>query len=189
MTLRTRVGVFPAILLLGLLLSCSPDADRTSLPLSPPESGAAAGATEPYRIEGRMPEGLPSISVSQVIGLLGGTLNLAGHSVHIPAGALTESAVVTLTLASNGYVEVEVTALKVSLLGRILNLGALGFKKPVSLTLTYAWASNVQDPSRLQIMRLKANGNHELLPSTVDTTRRTVTVQLDHFSRYCMVSN
>lgn len=185
---RTRVTVLSVLLLLGTLLSCSPDADRQPFPLAPQE-GSEAGASPVYRIEGRLPEGLATISVSQVMGLLGGELHLAGHVLRIPLGALTESAVVSMTVASNGYVEVELKALKVSLLGRIINLGALGFRKPVTLTLTYAWATNVQDPEQLQIMRLKPDGNHELLPSTVDTTRRTVSVQLDHFSRYCMVSN
>jgi hypothetical protein len=38
-------------------------------------------------------------------------------------------------------------------------------------------------------MRVNPDGNHEILPSVVDTVNKTVTAELDHFSRYCMITN
>ena len=186
-------------------LSCGPDTGR-ELPLAP-ESGAVEttgssnllgltgssssddGEQDYVRITDRLPTDVPSLSISSVIGLLGGEVHLAGHVIRVPAGAVTLPTVFTLTVATNGYVEVDVKALTTDLLGRTLNIGEKGFKKPVTLTLTYARATNVTDPARLKLMRLNSDGKHEILPSKVSDTGKVVSAQLDHFSRYCLIAD
>ena len=129
------------------------------------------------------------LSLSRIIGLLGGTISVANHSISVPLGAVTLPTLFTLRHANNGYVEVDATATITDLLGRILDVGGLGFKKPVTMTLSYARATNVTDPSRLKIVRLKADGQHEIMPSTVNPWKKTVSAQLDHFSRYALVTD
>ena len=125
----------------------------------------------------------------QPIGLLGGSISVANHTVSVPLGAVTLPTLFSLTHANNGYVEIDARATVTDLLGRILDVGGLGFKKPVTMTLTYARATNVTDPTRLKIVRLMPNGQHEVLPTTVNTYNKTISAKLDHFSRYAMVSD
>jgi hypothetical protein len=192
------------LLIAGAALSCAPD-DRRDSPLAPDVTQTQTGNSDLLGIdlfgaksvpqgdyvliEERAPNLLESLQISRVIGILGGSLSLAGHTVTVPSGAVSLPTVFTLTLLPNGYIEVEVEALQTSLLGRLINVGEQGFRKPVDLTLTYSRATNVTDPSRLKLMRVNPDGKHEILPSTVDFGRKTVTAKLDHFSRYCMIAN
>lgn len=183
-------------------LSCAPDTGR-ELPLAP-ETGAVEttgssnllessssddGEQDYVRITDKLPSEIPSLQVSSIIGLLGGEVHLAGHVITVPAGAVSLPTVFTLTVATNGYVEVDIKALTTDLLGNTVNIGEKGFKKPVTLTLTYARATNVTDPARLKLMRLNSDGRHEILPSTVSGNGKVVSAQLDHFSRYCMIAD
>jgi hypothetical protein len=181
-----------ALLAITAVLGCAPDSSRDAV--SPTEThveavnGAAAGSSVDFvRITETPQVGLP-LNVSAVIGLLGGVLNLGGHSLVVPYGAVSLPSLFTMTRTSNTYVEVDLMSVR-QLLGQILNIGELGFNKPVTVKLSYARANNVTDPSRLKIMRLLPNGGYEILPSTVDTRTKTVSAKLDHFSRYCMVSD
>lgn len=191
------------LLAISAALSCAPG-DRRESPLAPDNGAATPTApsdllgllppppptsSEYTLIEERAPRLLETLEVSGVIGIFGGKLSLAGHALTVPYGAVTLPTVFTLRLLPTGYIEVELEAVLTSLLGRTINVGEEGFRKPVPVTLTYVRATNVTDPSRLRIMRVKADGNHEILPSTVDTQDKTVTAELDHFSRYCMVAN
>jgi hypothetical protein len=73
------------------------------------------------------------------------------------------------------------------LLGNILNTGGT-FKKPVTLTLSYARTPDNVDPSHLTIVYI--NGTQMVgQASTVNTTNKTVTATLYHFSKYAMASN
>lgn len=148
-------------------------------------------------VQGRIPSHVRDLSVSKLIGLLGGTLDLAGHRLIVPTGAVLEATTFQMTQLTNGYVAVE---LRATLLRRItrflfrtietlLDIGELGFEKPVTIELTYAWATNVTDPSRLVIVRILDDGRVEEVPSEVDTDRKVVRAKLDHFSRYCIAMN
>lgn len=133
-----------------------------------------------------LPRSLPALQVSRVISVLGGSVSLAGHSLSIPAGAVTLPTVFTLTLMPTGHVDVELTGVLTSLLGRDVDVGAAGLRRPASLTLTWARASNVDDPHRLRIARV-ANDVTELLATDVDSGSRTVSTALEHLSRYVLV--
>ena len=183
---------------------------RTQLPGIVPQGPAgSAGAIRsqvvltsalPQAMLARQATGVTAAQIGQAMQQLAGLgianptpeqlhVALTGGVVATPAGAVTLPTLFTLTLRTNGYVEVDLLALQTNLLGRVLNIGESGFRKPVTLTMTYARGTNVTDPSRLKIMRWKSDGRHEILPSRVDTDTKRVTAQLDHFSRYCMVAN
>ncbi len=129
------------------------------------------------------------LDLSKIIGINGGSLSLLGHTITVPAGAVDRPVLFTLIVARPGYVEVELDATISGLFGRIIDVGGNGFDEPVDLTLSYSRATNVDDPSRLVILRRLPGGAIEEMPSTVDTQRKTVTAQLDHFSRYCLAAN
>lgn len=124
----------------------------------------------------------------RLIGPEGGLIRLGGHLLEVPAGAVDRPALFSMLVLPTGYVEVELLALA-PLLSRVLDIGSDGFEEPVSLTLSYARATNVRDPDDLFVLRLNPFGRHEPLPSRVDKRRRTVTAELEHFSRYCLASN
>ena len=90
-----------------------------------------------------------------------------------------------LVVLPSGRVEVELQALVSNLFG-VLSIGEQGFARPVSLSLSYAWASGVDDPQALKILHLRDEGGAEPLSTRVDPVGRTVTAELEHFSRYCM---
>jgi hypothetical protein len=131
-------------------------------------------------------------TLALLLGSDGGVLALLNHVLTVPAGAVDEPTLFSMTVLQDGYVEVELTATPKSLLRRLFfwrRVEEVRFEKPVELTLSYANATNVTDPSRLKIMRVNPDGRHEILPSTVDPETKTVTADLDHFSRYCMIAN
>ena len=131
-------------------------------------------------------------TIALLLGSEGGVLALLNHVLTVPAGAVDEPTLFSMTVIQNGYVEVELTAVPKSLLRRLFfwrKIEEVNFAVPVELSLSYANATNVTDPSRLKIMRVKSDGNHEILPSTVDRENKTVTADLDHFSRYCLIAD
>lgn len=173
------IGVLAGVL--GLL-SCT--ADRPS-ELSGPQATVVAGG---YRlVEERLGLELGDLQASNVIGLEGGTVHLLGHKIYVPLGAVNQPALFTIRVVTNGYVEVDLTALGGP--GGLIDIGANGFAVPVKLTLTYARASNVSSPARLVVLRkLGAGyfGAYEVMPSTVNPGSKTVEAELDHFSSYVM---
>ena len=132
---------------------------------------------------------LGHLRVSEVIGVGGGAVEILGHRIVVPAGAVDIPTLFTLIALPTGYVQVDITALAGDLLGGLSDQGSDGFNKPVRLDLTYSRATNVSNPRKLVILRLNPDGMsavHEALPSTVDRSNERVTVWLDHFSGYSM---
>jgi hypothetical protein len=121
--------------------------------------------------------------VVKIIGLDGGLLTLGSHSLLVPAGAVTEPTTFSMELLKSQYVMVDLTAMR-----RGEDVGEKGFDKPVTVTLSYE-GLRISDPSKLFILRINENGQHEKLPSVVDSRKKTVSAELDHFSKYAMASN
>ena len=129
-----------------------------------------------------------AVSTGSLIGFGGGSISLLGHTLTVPAGAVSKPTLFTLTVLPTGYVEVDLLGTINTLLG-VLDVGSKGFAKPVPVTLSYARGTNVVDPTRIKVLRIKSligYGNYEVMPSTVDTSTKTVTAPLDHFSRYTL---
>ena len=121
--------------------------------------------------------------VVKVIGLDGGLLSLGDHSLLVPRGAVEQPTTFSMELLKSEYVMVDLTATR-----RGVDVGEQGFDKPVTVTLSYD-GLRIKDPSKLFILRVNENGQHEKLPSVVDSRKRTVSARLDHFSKYAMASN
>jgi hypothetical protein len=186
-------------LLAALLGGCEPVAESgRQLPTAPEASlQALDDEREPWTVtdeegnrytlvQGTLPLSVKRPHESKVIGLEGGSIELAGHTLTVPEGAVVEPTLFVLGVLPNGYVQVELFALVANPLRGLINVGEQGFRRPVTLSLTYSWASGVDNPEDLLILHLREDRVAEPVPSTVDTGTRTVTAQLEHFSRYCM---
>ena len=128
-----------------------------------------------------------SLGTSSLIGLQGGQISLLGHSVLVPQGAVTQPTLFSLLVLPTGYVEVDLSATVTSLLGLVVDVGSRGFETPVPVTLSYARGTNVSDPSKLKVVRINSilgYKYYEILPTQVDPVAKTVTSDLEHFSRY-----
>lgn len=173
-----------------LLLSCDRDPVEPRVEVEMGPRASVAGDGEYTLVEGRIPSDIEDLTVSGLIGVDGGSISLAGHQLTVPAGAVDAPTVFTMTLPSSGYVEVDLKAVQVTALGETV---VEKFAQPVTLTLTYAWASNVTDPSALRILYMTDgthDGGHELVADqSVDETGKTVSARLDHFSAYCMATD
>lgn len=184
--MRSRFRAMIAILFSGLLAGCEGDGTVDSSPTSPSlfTGSIPAGGYELVRtsIGGSGPK------IAGLIGILGGTVTGGGHSLTIPAGAVLGPTLFAITPLRTGFIEVDLAALVLVVPGPPLEVGHLGFQngKRVQLTLSYADATNVDDPSDLVILRVFADGSAEPLPTVVDAGAESVSTELDHFSRYAM---
>lgn len=125
---------------------------------------------------------LESNVVRAVIGIEGGELELAGHVLTVPAGAVTALTQFSMTLIPNGGVEVHLQAIQ----PEVGNIGMSGFQIPVRLALSYV-GTDVDDPEDLVIVRMQTG---ERLETELDEDGSSrVWAHLDHFSRYRLCSN
>jgi hypothetical protein len=178
-------------LVFALIAGCNPG-DSHPLESSTEPQELLGGLLGGNRVSGytlvKAPLLSPSeLSISATIGSNGGELTLLGHTLTVPVGAVTRPTLFLITVLPTGYVEVDLTASITGLLGNLLDVGSRGFLKPVPVTLSYASATNVEDPRWLTILRVNSllgYRQYEVMPSTVDRDRKTVTAELDHFSRY-----
>ena len=131
---------------------------------------------------------------SKWIGPAGGTLELIGeakdsqltkHFIVVPAGAVQQNTLVTLTLASTEYLSVELRAQVQLPNGEYRDIGAYGFLKRIQVFLSYAWATNLDESRTLTILWDPQNGQaHEKVGGSVSRTDKHVMAELSHFSKY-----
>ena len=137
-----------------------------------------------------MVERTSSLLVEQVVTLLvdedGGVIQLLGHSLTIPAGAVDDPTYFVMIALPGNKVRVELYAID-PLTG--LDIGHDGFDVPVELTLSWADMSGVTDPDDLVIAYLPLSGAPQALPTTIDETAETARADLGHFSRYALCRN
>lgn len=178
----------PSLLSVLLLASCEPrDLTDPRVPTAALSAESAESSQDQYTFVTAEP--LPSLQQTvRVIDEMGGMLELLGHVLTVPAGAVAEPTQFSMVALPDGRIEVELAALSVTGVGAPREVGADGFLngKTVRLTLSYATATNVDDPSRLLVLYLMDGGAVEALPTSVDVGTKTVSVELEHFSRYCM---
>lgn len=124
------------------------------------------------------------------IGPAGGTVSTAAYTLIVPANAVSKNTLFKIEPTNTGYYIVDLHAYQK---GGLLNLslidvGSKGFLKPVTLRMSYANATNVEDPQDLLIVYV-SSGGVEVKTSVVNTTTKTVSASLDHFSKYAMATD
>lgn len=188
------------MLLFTVVVSSCEHVESPTDPLSERQMAVVVGGTEYTYLEGQPPglSGSDPVSVTKIIGGGGGELHLAGHTVRVPAGAVLQPAVFTLTVPMDGYVEVDLQSTLLNVLWKILLglldpvVGLLGidFEKPVTVELTYGWSTNAPaDPGEIKLLYQvdgTYTGDHEIVSSTLDEDHEVIVAELDHFSRYCL---
>lgn len=183
-----RLRIFLPVLLLAVSASgCEGGGEGGKHPTSPsPLLGLGSPSGYTLANDPLIPALLNTpLKISGLVGLGGGTLEILGHRLEVPVGAVLEPTLFTVAVLPTGSVEVYLTATRTDLLRRLLNVGGSGFRKPVRVTLSYSRSTNVPDPSALVILRMRGPGGvPQPMPSQVDPVRRTVTADLDHFSPY-----
>lgn len=187
-----------ALLLAGFLAACESDPGANTV-LGPdglaPLFEASESVEDAVFATESAPEG-PTRAAAW-IGAAGGSVTLAGHSLVVPEGAVDGPLCFTMDLRSGSEIDVDLHAwemdssegCKGDKAGGELEgtLWSQQFQLPVTLGLTYSRATNVSDPSDLQVAWLKNSTQMELLGSSVDEAAQEVTSQLDHFSAYALV--
>lgn len=168
---------FAAFLLLGLIpAGCSEAATAPQVqePASASYSSTTYGATLlecPVEV---------TRSVSATVGAAGGVLELDGHRLSIPLGAVLAPTRFTLTAPASNYVELDVRA------------GAsehYQFRKPVQLAISYERCTRGNiDRSDLHIYYVDGDTKEVLedLGGFDDKAARVVTSSTDHLSDYAL---
>lgn len=121
------------------------------------------------------------------IGSAGGTVSTAAYTLVVPLGAVSVNTKFVIEPVNDGTYAVQLRAYKQGLLG-LVDVGEKGFKKPVTLKMSYANASGVTNEKKLIIVYL-CDGDAEVQATSIDTRKETVSAQLNHFSKYAMAQN
>ena len=115
-----------------------------------------------------------------LIGPLGGTLSLAGTTIGIPSGALTDLTLITLTIPASQYMEIDV---------RANNLLSFVFNKPIGVRIDYSrCTSPVVDQAKLSVWHIDAQSKAllENMGGTDNKSANTIDFTTGHLSNYAI---
>ncbi len=116
-------------------------------------------------------------TVSGVFDQNGGSLSIGGTTLTIPAGAVSAPTTFTIN-RPDGELTFDFSATQ----NTANDVGSAGFAVPLSLTISYAGVNGtVNNPV---IVWIKPSGYAEPQPTTVDSTAKTMTAPINHFSVY-----
>lgn len=148
---------------------------------------AKSGPSSLHKAPGRhAPAEVPTAAA--VIGPDGGSIELGGHRLTVPAGAVARPTRFSLQLLESGYVEVDLRASQRSKSGAEVSVGKQGFPTPVILELSYQHVEGVDRPDALVVAWVKPDGSLQPLRSTHDASARSIRAPLDHFSRFVLAT-
>lgn len=159
--------------------------ENASQPFGPEPVGPALSLEASGSISWTILDGPEEIGGTHaLIGAEGGELRLGNQTLIVPAGAVDAP---TLFTMKKGGSKLRVT-LSASRL-EYNDIGAAGFAKPLDLIFSYGNVASLPgDPEDLVIVWIRPDGTYEPQPTTVDTTAKTVTGEISHFSDYAMAS-
>src|SRR5438477_6400994 len=125
--MQLRQRVLCAVATLVLMFGACERVREHSVSTTMPNAAVVQDNKRSYTlVEGGLPTDLGTLQLSQLIGPMGGSLTLAGHVLTVPAGAVTEPTLFTLTLGTRGYVEVGLKATR-EIFGTVVDVGSTGF--------------------------------------------------------------
>jgi hypothetical protein len=119
-------------------------------------------------------------SSQALVGVLGGTVQVGGTSITIPAGALSVPTLITVTVPASQYVEIDV---------RANDLLSFLFNAPVSVTIDYSRCTraNIANDT-LSVWHIDPSTNTLLedMGGVDDKTHETITFSTGHLSGYAV---
>ncbi|MDP9347860.1 MAG: hypothetical protein M3P24_01740 [Gemmatimonadota bacterium] len=166
-------AVLPVLISAVTLSGCD---SRAVTPLSGPSFN-----TEGTGNLKRVKKSIPVFTKSATIDSKGGEIEYSGYKLTVPAGAVDVPTVFVMTSRNSGYLELELTATAVGS-SLINNIGATGFKVPLSLRLHYDESS--ASTSALLMVWVRPDGVLEPVPTEVHKSGKMITGQITHFSLY-----
>ena len=171
----------------GTLTDVTPSFDRKTV--DPPQDFTTL-------LPGQLKLPAGALPIAQAtIGPEGGTVTLNGlpkdgqptyHRLVVPPNAVAQPTLFTMVLGSSTTVEVDLFAYRRASNGRWENVGAAGFRVPVYLELSYAWATRPVDPAKLGVVYLVGNRVRERMPARANEHAKQVVGTLRHFCRYAV---
>lgn len=165
--------------LAALALACGDPTGGPVEPLAPTEHAAEVKSATADPVECPTNE---TLSASDLIGTLGGTVSLDGHSIVIPAGALTAPTLITLTVPASNLMEIEIHA---------NDLDSLLFEVPVEITISYSRCTRSNlDNATLTAWYIDTETNEllENMGGVDDKVARTVTFESGHLSGWVIAN-
>ena len=182
-TLRTLMQAIAGAIAIGAVVSCSDSlsptgARTTSTRVATGDTPASLDLGDATRtffgVTLLSCSAMTADSVSQDIGVSGGTINVGPHTLEIPAFALDSTVTITAIAPADTINRV------------ILLPSGLQFAKKASLTLSYANCDpiSVLVPKRVAYVSHDLSQVLDLLPSLDDVLSMRVRGKLDHFSDY-----
>lgn len=156
---------------LGLIAACG----EPGAPATPP-AGPVASLSSPILIEC---PAATSQSATLSIGELGGTVDVAGSSISVPAAALLVPTEITLTVPASRYMEVEITA---------NGLEEFQFEQPVIVAIGYSRCGTDFGSTELTAWHIDSRTRAllEQMGGIDDKLTRTVTFSTGHLSSYAI---
>ena len=181
----TRSRLLDPGLAILVLTALGASACSEAPPLAPSETRPAyTSSIDPVDVSGpgsQAPISCPTLetrSASAVIGPDGGTVELDGHSVTLPSGAVRQPTTITITAPASRYLEVDL---------RANDLDHFEFDQPVTVALSYEHCARVDLPVEgLSAWHVdESSGSFlERMPTEVDQEKRVFNFVTPHFSFY-----
>jgi hypothetical protein len=171
-------SLVPAALALSLLVAaCSPDAGPVA-----PDAGVIPTAGENLLARDNSVSLLAcpvstSRSGEAVIGARGGRLDVAGHALIVPAGAVKKDTRFVLSVPASPVLEVDVSA---------DGKRHYRFKSPVQLRLSYARCASPSTADLIGAWIDGGAGGAKEMPSVHDRAAQRVTITTEHLSGYAI---
>jgi hypothetical protein len=135
----------------------------------------------------KLPLPLPTLTATSTIGAAGGSLTILGHTLSVPAGAVSSPTLFTIAVQPTGLIEVELTAMQIPEFG--LPVPITQFDVPLQLSLSYSRSRDRAIMRETGVIIHVDGVNATPVRSRVRPAQKKVVATLWHFSRYMMASN
>ncbi len=184
-----RLGAMPLLAAALWLTGCSDQ----GTPLAPADPPAVRGPSESLSLTsdvgtiltGASPDLAQRVN-EVVIGPRGGSVYVSLHYLYVPVGAVSQPTVFRVELPGDGTIGAALTATSVGS-SRENDVGEAGFRRPVFLTFSYAYATNPPaDPFQLRVLWARPDGTFQAQPTLVNPFLKLATARLTHFSDYIL---
>lgn len=117
-----------------------------------------------------------------------GELVIGRHTLTVPEGAVSVPTTFTMVKPWGRDLEFSLTATATGANGETIDVGGNGFLKPVTLTANYTGSTIPMNEESLVVAWLRPDGIIEVQETVVNTSEKTVSSELSHFSAYVIAT-